>query len=162
MSGLRFGRLVALDYVGRSKWRCVCDCGSESHIFAAHLLRGQKSCGCLPRKKPSPTASAAKRAPAKPAGIKKAVASYPTHPIVAALRQARLDQDLSLDALADRAGYVACSISHVETGKRSPRVDTVVNLAEALGFDLRIELVPKATTVDPAAGDERRDDAPES
>jgi hypothetical protein len=49
-TGVRFGRLVALSYVGKSIWRCVCDCGTEKLISSTGLVHGgTKSCGCLLR-----------------------------------------------------------------------------------------------------------------
>ncbi len=61
-SGKRFGRLVALEYVGRklsdnsgrncanAVWRCICDCGNETSIIACSLVDGTtKSCGCFMR-----------------------------------------------------------------------------------------------------------------
>ena len=53
LTGQRFGRLVALEPVGRNKghkilWKCQCDCGKEIVVSSDHLLRGcTKSCGCL-------------------------------------------------------------------------------------------------------------------
>lgn len=33
---------------GRSKWRCICKCGTEKTVLAASLLnKTSKSCGCL-------------------------------------------------------------------------------------------------------------------
>jgi hypothetical protein len=49
----RFGRLIAVEDVGRSKdgqvlWRCPCDCGNEIITKAGQLRQGKaKSCGCL-------------------------------------------------------------------------------------------------------------------
>lgn len=53
LTGQRFGRLVVLNRAensksGRTQWRCLCDCGKERIVMAAHLKRGHsKSCGCL-------------------------------------------------------------------------------------------------------------------
>lgn len=48
MSGLRFGRLAVVEYEGKEKWKCVCDCGSERVVHGGNLRRGiTKSCGCL-------------------------------------------------------------------------------------------------------------------
>lgn len=51
LTGLAFGRLIALDYVPRHKnsaWRCRCQCGREITARADHLLQGRsRSCGCL-------------------------------------------------------------------------------------------------------------------
>lgn len=52
--GKRFGRLVALEAVGRkgheSYWMCQCDCGTQIKVRLSELnskSRGIKSCGCL-------------------------------------------------------------------------------------------------------------------
>lgn len=51
----RFGRLIALEIVGRNKsrqalWRCACDCGGEVVVPTTALANGNtKSCGCLQR-----------------------------------------------------------------------------------------------------------------
>ena len=55
LEGQRFGRLVALEPVGKSchrniLWRCQCDCGNECIVPSNYLTSGQtKSCGCLRR-----------------------------------------------------------------------------------------------------------------
>lgn len=55
LSGQRFGRLIALEWVstnkqGNSEWLCVCDCGKEVIVNSQKLKSGQtKSCGCLSR-----------------------------------------------------------------------------------------------------------------
>lgn len=56
ISGRRFGRLVALERVGRtlapngtrqSMWRCRCDCGNETVVKYIALTTGNtRSCGC--------------------------------------------------------------------------------------------------------------------
>ena len=49
-TGQRFGRLVAVEYLGRSKWRCKCDCGGETIATGTNLKNGNtRSCGCLQR-----------------------------------------------------------------------------------------------------------------
>lgn len=52
IAGLRFGRLVAIARVFRSKgstfWSCECDCGNPHIAAIAALMQGTiKSCGCL-------------------------------------------------------------------------------------------------------------------
>lgn len=54
MTGLRYGRLVVISYAGRvknkSKWNCICDCGSEYLGSGPDLRSGNtSSCGCLHR-----------------------------------------------------------------------------------------------------------------
>jgi len=55
ITGQRFGRLVAIEYVGKALpyhrlWRCRCDCGNEVIAYQNNLRRGlTRSCGCLKR-----------------------------------------------------------------------------------------------------------------
>lgn len=49
---MRFGNLVAKEYLGNRKWKCLCDCGNETIVSTDKLSmnpnrRGTKSCGCL-------------------------------------------------------------------------------------------------------------------
>lgn len=47
LTGRRFGRLVAVKYLGNSKWSCKCDCGKYHNVTAYSLKTGvTKSCGC--------------------------------------------------------------------------------------------------------------------
>ncbi len=52
-AGMRFGRLVAVRYVGKhgsggSLWLCRCDCGTERAFVMSRLTIGEtRSCGCL-------------------------------------------------------------------------------------------------------------------
>jgi hypothetical protein len=53
ISGLRFGRLIAVEIVGITKkqeriWKCKCDCGNETEVTVVRLMNGTtKSCGCI-------------------------------------------------------------------------------------------------------------------
>lgn len=52
LTGQKFGRLTVLERVEnkgkRTYWKCLCDCGNETIVWADNLRRGlQKSCGCL-------------------------------------------------------------------------------------------------------------------
>lgn len=54
LKGMRFGRLTAMEVVGKKNhyraWRCLCECGNEIVIKSASLITGNtKSCGCLQR-----------------------------------------------------------------------------------------------------------------
>lgn len=50
LSGLRFGRLIALKHLGNGKWECKCDCGNTAITRGSALTSGTtKSCGCLKR-----------------------------------------------------------------------------------------------------------------
>ena len=42
----RFGKLLAIEYVGDSKWKCICDCGEYKDCDAYALINGyNKTCG---------------------------------------------------------------------------------------------------------------------
>jgi hypothetical protein len=51
--GYRFGRLVIIERVNNDKngnmmWKCLCDCGNETIVYANGLQNGMvQSCGCL-------------------------------------------------------------------------------------------------------------------
>ena len=53
LSGLRFGRLVAVKATEQRKnacvvWECICDCGNTTYTSSNHLIQGNtQSCGCL-------------------------------------------------------------------------------------------------------------------
>lgn len=55
ITNLRFGKLLALDVVSRTRnghirWRCICDCGNEHCVLSTHLLSNKiLSCGCVKR-----------------------------------------------------------------------------------------------------------------
>lgn len=59
LTGLRFGRLVAVEFLGllptgprnhlRVTWRCQCDCGNEKAVPTTLLGLHTNSCGCLRR-----------------------------------------------------------------------------------------------------------------
>lgn len=47
---MKFGRLTAIRYLGKSKWECSCECGNTYVATASNLKTGKtKSCGCLYR-----------------------------------------------------------------------------------------------------------------
>jgi hypothetical protein len=52
LTAKRFGKLTALQDVGRNKrgriWQCICDCGNVVQSVSGYLKNGHKrSCGCL-------------------------------------------------------------------------------------------------------------------
>jgi hypothetical protein len=55
LTGQKFGRLTAVEVVGRAKcrdsiWSCVCDCGTKTNVRGSSLTNGHtQSCGCLSR-----------------------------------------------------------------------------------------------------------------
>lgn len=53
-TGRRYGRLVATRYAGslnrKSRWECLCDCGTTVTVIGSNLQRGTTtSCGCYKR-----------------------------------------------------------------------------------------------------------------
>lgn len=62
-------------------------------------------------------------------------------PAAALVRQARKVAGLTQRTLSARAGVTQASISRIEEGKTSPRLDTLDRLLEACGFSL--ELAPR-------------------
>lgn len=57
LTGQRFTKLLVTEYAGyvfddkgRAKhlWKCKCDCGNEVIVKGGNLLRGKRSCGCIP------------------------------------------------------------------------------------------------------------------
>ncbi len=56
--------------------------------------------------------------------------------LIQALRQERLDQKLSMTAVAERAGLHVSMISLVEREMRKPTLDALLRIAEALKIDL--------------------------
>lgn len=52
LTGKRFGRLTAVEYIGQSKWRCRCDCGNFTEVKTCNLNNGHtQSCGCISKEK---------------------------------------------------------------------------------------------------------------
>ena len=48
LTGQKFGMLTVLEYVARSRWKCLCDCGNETIVDSRSFTHGKtKSCGCL-------------------------------------------------------------------------------------------------------------------
>jgi transcriptional regulator with XRE-family HTH domain len=57
--------------------------------------------------------------------------------------QRRIEQGLSQRELAERVGTTQSAIARLERGGRPPRIDTLLNIAEALDCDLVVELQPR-------------------
>jgi len=57
LTGKKFGRLIVLKEVGRTKfgsvvWECICECGVKKNVSSGSLKRGNtKSCGCFRKEK---------------------------------------------------------------------------------------------------------------
>lgn len=47
LTGQRFGKLIALEYIKGGSWKCQCDCGNTIIVDTRNLNSGHtKSCGC--------------------------------------------------------------------------------------------------------------------
>lgn len=47
LTGKQFGKWTVLEYVGKSKWKCRCACGTEKEVYSQSLRNGTStSCGC--------------------------------------------------------------------------------------------------------------------
>lgn len=45
--GNRYGKWLVIDYAGKNKWKCKCDCGNINDVLRGNLTRGlSRSCGC--------------------------------------------------------------------------------------------------------------------
>lgn len=48
LTGQKIHQLTFLEYKGKSKWLCRCDCGNETEINVSNVKSGlTKACGCL-------------------------------------------------------------------------------------------------------------------
>lgn len=51
LTGGKFYMLKPIEYIGGSKWKCVCDCGNTTIVKTSNLTNGHtRSCGCLSKK----------------------------------------------------------------------------------------------------------------
>lgn len=51
LKGQRFGKLIAIEYVGSGSWLCECDCGNNAVVKTGSLRSDStKTCGCGNRK----------------------------------------------------------------------------------------------------------------
>lgn len=58
------------------------------------------------------------------------------HPVLQKLREERVRQGLSLEALGEKAGYTGNHIWNLESGKCRAKIDIVADLAQALGMEI--------------------------
>lgn len=65
----------------------------------------------------------------------------PRFELVNALVKARKSRDLSQRELAELVGVTKTVISRLESGDHSPRLETVYDVAKALGYRLDVRLV---------------------
>ena len=60
------------------------------------------------------------------------------HPLMAQLRELRLDANRSQATIASRIGVSRYTVTQWETGRRSPRIPDVVAYASALGYTISL------------------------
>ena len=60
------------------------------------------------------------------------------------VRESRQRANLTQRELAERAGMSQPAIAKLERGATNPTLDTLARCAAAAGFDLRLEIVPRA------------------
>lgn len=52
ITGIKFGRLTPVVYLGKSRWHCICSCGMPSQVRSDGLKNGTiVSCGCYQRER---------------------------------------------------------------------------------------------------------------
>ncbi|MDC7289948.1 helix-turn-helix domain-containing protein [Blautia schinkii] len=69
----------------------------------------------------------------------------PEFQVIRAMIEARRDQHLTQQQLADRTGIDRADISKLENGNANPSLKLLKRLAEGLGMNIKIEFVPKQT-----------------
>lgn len=69
----------------------------------------------------------------------------PEFQVIRAMIEARRDQHLTQQQLADRTGIDRADISKLENGNANPSLKLLKRLAEGLGMNVKIEFVPKQT-----------------
>ncbi|MFI5233734.1 MAG: helix-turn-helix domain-containing protein [Gemmatimonadales bacterium] len=60
------------------------------------------------------------------------------------VRESRQRANLTQRELAERAGMSQPAVAKLERGATNPTLDTLARCAAAAGFDLRLEIVPRA------------------
>jgi transcriptional regulator with XRE-family HTH domain len=89
----------------------------------------------------------------RPSGLIYYITMDIPHLVAAARRQAGLTQQ----ELAQRAGTSQPAVARIERGGGNPSLATVRRLVNAAGFDLRLELAPRAVHRDAVVASYKRD-----
>lgn len=71
-------------------------------------------------------------------------ALQPEYEVVRAVLNARKENHLTQQQLADRTGIDRSDISKLENGNSNPSLKLLQRLAEGMGMTLKLEFVPKA------------------
>jgi len=64
----------------------------------------------------------------------------PFHPVITQLKTRREMMQVTQQTLAEIAGVGLRTLKQIETGKGNPQLQTLQNLADALGMQLKLEL----------------------
>lgn len=108
VAGQTFGLLTAREYVGRSRWLCLCQCGGVVRVRLNNLRSGNsRSCGCAD-KAPRDTTPETR------------------------LRTVRIARGRTQADLALRLGVSAMTISRWERDRARPSKEQWLALADAL------------------------------
>ncbi|TDP51392.1 helix-turn-helix protein [Aminicella lysinilytica] len=71
-------------------------------------------------------------------------AIQPELDIIRAMATARKNQNMTQKELADKVGMNQADISKLENGSRNPSLNMLKKLADGLGYNLKLEFVPKS------------------
>ena len=71
----------------------------------------------------------------------------PEMDVIRAMIKARNEQNLTQKELADRIGMNQADICKLENGTRNPSLKLLQKLANGLNMDLRIQFVPRKTSL---------------
>lgn len=66
----------------------------------------------------------------------------PRYEVIAQLRQARREQNITQEMLAERVGTKKSNISRLESGKYNPSLDFLIKVADSLNKRLEILVKP--------------------
>lgn len=69
-------------------------------------------------------------------------ALQPEYEIIQAMIDARISQNITQKELSAKTGITQADISRIENGTRNPSLSMVKKLAQGLGMQLKLELVP--------------------
>ena len=69
----------------------------------------------------------------------------PEFDVIRAMVDARISQNLTQKELADKTGIDQADISKLENGTRNPSLKLLKRLADGMGMDLKIDIIPKKT-----------------
>lgn len=66
---------------------------------------------------------------------------YKTHPIIAKLRDERMNKCMTVDEFAKKVGYSGSLVSEWERGSRRMHFQALVNVSQALGYEITLRRI---------------------